>query len=92
MVRSNLPKEDRVEQPTIIYANPQVQPGDLKTYIVTLRGSSHFKIIAVKAENYEALVERLTSEGQIPNYYSIEHYIDIDTEADFQPITVLERK
>ncbi len=92
MVRNTPPSSDKVEQPTIIYSEPQAQPGNLKTYVVTLRGSTHFKIIAVKAEDYQGLLERLTEEGQIPHYYSLEHYVDIDTESSFQPITVLERK
>ncbi len=92
MVRNTPPSSDKVEQPTIIYSEPQAQPGSLKSYVVTLRGSTHFKILVVKAEDYKDLVERLTAEGQIPHYYSLEHYIDIDMDSSFQPITVLERK
>ncbi len=92
MVRKTPPTSDVVEQPTIVYSEPQAKPGSLKSYVVTLRGNTHFKILVVKAEDYKDLLERLTAEGQIPHYYSIEHYVDIDTESDFQPITVLERK
>ncbi len=92
MVRTTPPTSDAVEQPTILYSESQAQPGNLKTYVVTLRGNTHFKVLVVKAEDYKDLLERLTSEGQIPHYYSVEHYIDIDPESSFQPITVLERK
>lgn len=91
MVRTQLTKSD-VEQPTIIYSSPDAQPGNLKNYVVSLRGQTHFKIVVVKAEDYEDMLSILTAEGQIPNYYSIEHYIEINTDTTFQPITVLERK